>query len=226
MTTSQEYALLSQRLTPQRKEKLERVVGERTKHIVLGIENVNNPQNAAALLRTADAFGIQGVEIFESEVNYQVHPKITRGTHHWLTVTTSNVQPARGGVRPALEGLRKQGYRIVATSVVPGSLPLSQLDLSFPFVLFFGNEHNGLSPELLQEADEHVHLPMQGFTESLNVSVCCGIALHYLVSKLKATDLPWQLSADQQMDLLAQWAKKSVPKAEIYLRELEKLNQK
>lgn len=223
MTSAQQYALLSQRLTPQRREKLEKVVGQRTQYVALGIENVNNPQNAAALLRTADAFGIQDVHIVESGVNYQVHPKITRGTHNWLTVTSHKVDQATGGTQSVLDGLRANGYRIIATSVEPGSVPMEKLDVSSPFVLFFGNEHNGLSKELLEAADEHMHLPMQGFTESLNVSVCCGIAMHHLISKIKSHSLPWQLTADAQTDLLAVWARKSVPMADIYLREMAKL---
>lgn len=219
MLPKEEYRILSERLTNARKRRLETVVAQRTRHLVIGLENVMNSQNAAALVRTAEAFGVQEVHVVDNGSVFRVHEKITRGTHQWLDFIRHTAGEGQTALENGLAALRSRGYRIAATSVEPGTLDIRELDLSSPVALFFGNEHDGLSREMLTAADFHVHIPMVGFTESLNVSVSCGIALHALTARLRECEISWELGEEDRWELLAKWARKSVPQAEVYLRE-------
>ncbi|NNK75909.1 MAG: TrmH family RNA methyltransferase, partial [Maribacter sp.] len=76
--------------------------------------------------------------------------------------------------------------------------------------LFFGTEKDGLSKEVMQEADGFLKIPMVGFTESLNISVSAAIILQHLSTKLRRQALPWQLSDSEKMDIRLEWTKKSI----------------
>ena len=113
----------------------------------------------------------------------------------------------------AVQTLKSEGYRIIATSPKQGSLTPSNFDLSKgKAALFFGNERDGLSDEILHNADEHLHISMEGFVESLNISASCAIILQQLSEKLRLSSIPWQLSDEQSNDILLNWMKGSIKK--------------
>ncbi|MDR2563757.1 MAG: RNA methyltransferase [Prevotellaceae bacterium] len=183
-----------------------RRLAERTRYLTVCLENIYQSQNASAVLRTCDAFGIQDVHILENINAYNINPDVSLGSEKWLTLQRYSVTPT-----VALEQLRAKGYRLIATCPSEKGLSLDEFDVSAgKCALIFGSELTGLSDEALSCADEFLYIPMRGFVESLNISVSAAIILHALSSNLRAHKVCWQLSEDESEELMLQWLKLSV----------------
>ena len=204
-------------ITPERRQKFLSHVQQRTRHIAIALEDIYQPHNASAVLRTCDCFGIQDVHIIENRNKYEVNPDVALGSSKWLNLYTYNQH--QNNTIPCLQSLKEKGYRIIATTphqddFTPETLPLDQ-----KFVLLFGTELAGLTPEALHMADGFVKIPMQGFTESLNISVSAAIFIHTLTQRLRASGIPWALSGEEKTDILLEWAKHSIKNSEALIRE-------
>jgi tRNA (guanosine-2'-O-)-methyltransferase len=105
------------------------------------------------------------------------------------------------------EKLKARGYTIVATSPHAKSVSIHDLPLDRPVAIAFGTEKLGLSSTALEFADEHMYIPMVGFTESLNISVSAAICLQHLSHRLRETDVNWKLSKEERFELSLEWAK-------------------
>ncbi len=103
--------------------------------------------------------------------------------------------------------LRAKGYRIIATLPHENDTLITSLDISQPTALVFGTELTGLTPEAINHADGYVKVPMYGFTESFNISVCAALSLFYLTEKMRADrSIAWQLTDDEQTTLKLYWS--------------------
>lgn len=160
-----------------RQEKLREIVKARLESIVAVCVNFENPHNASAILRTCEALGILEVFVIEEDFPFQPAPKVTHGAEKWVQVRRFR------RAEPAFQELRARGFQIFAATP-HGKLTLEELPVDAPLALVFGNEEQGLSPEILARCDGTFRIPMFGFTESLNVSVAAGIAL-YVVSSAR-----------------------------------------
>ena len=210
------YAFLSGFLSEERKEKFERHIRQRTRYVTIAVEDIFQPHNASAVLRSAECFGIQDVHVIENRNKYNPNPDVVMGAHKWLTLHKHN------GTSEAIQALRKDGYRIVATTPHEKDCLVSELDLSKGKVaLIFGTELERISKSVIDEADEFVKIPMYGFTESFNISVSAAICLYELLPKLRKTGLPWPLSREEQDAILLQWAKSSLNKPELLEEEFK-----
>jgi len=202
-------AYLSSFVTPERLRKMRSVLAERTRYITIALEDIYQPHNASAVLRSCDGFGIQDVHIIENRNTYEVNPKVELGTKQWLSLT--RYSRSEENTSAAVESLRSRGYRIVATSPHAEDVNLEEFDLSRGrAAFFFGNELDGLSRELLDSADEFMKIPMFGFAESFNISVSCALTLHHLVHALRATGIDWHITDEEQEVLLLQWLRNSI----------------
>ncbi len=193
---------LGQFLTAERRQRIEAVLTQRTRYLTVVLEDLHRPHNAGAVLRNCDSFGIQDVHIIENTTGFKTTPKVTRGCHQWLSLHRYSRQ--RGNTLTCLSRLRDAGYRLVATAP-NASHSLHELSLDSPIALLFGNELEGLSTEALAQADLQVRLPMYGFSESFNVSVCTALGLQPLCHRLRSSDIAWQLSDPEKALLRAQW---------------------
>lgn len=213
------YLELTEFFSTHKRELFERIVRNRTRHITVVLEDIHHPHNASAVLRTAELLGVQDVHIIEERYAYQVNPDIVLGSTKWLHLVRHQVGHGQGR-RACLAALRQQGYRIVATSPnaqgnTPGTIPLEQ-----PLAFCFGSEADGLSPEIMAQADITMHIPMVGFTESYNISVAAAITLYTVIQRLHNSDIPWQLDQHQQDELLLAWARQAVKHADRIEKEL------
>ncbi|WP_324721226.1 TrmH family RNA methyltransferase [Salinimicrobium sp. HB62] len=199
-------------LSDRRKELFKEVIARRTNFFTVATQDVYQLHNTSAVIRSCDVFGIQDVHVVE-EVNVKkIDREIAMGAQKWVDI---NRYTSTGD---AISALRKQGYRIVATSPHKGTM-LQDFDISEKAAFFFGTETDGLSEEVMQEADEFLQIPMVGFTESLNISVSAAIILQDVTSRLRKSDLPWRLSAEEQILKRIAWAKKNLKNsAEIIAR--------
>lgn len=190
---------------------LEQKLALRTRYLTVCLQDLYSPQNAGAILRSSEAFGIQDITIIEDQNSFHVNPKVEKGTTKWLHLHRYSSREYENPHRAAIEQLRKEGYRIVVTSPhIEGKTP-EQLDLHRGKVaLVFGTEHDGVSAWMQAQADEFLHIDMLGFVESLNVSVCAAIALYTLNNRLRDSDIPWQLSPDEEARIRLEWVQKSI----------------
>ncbi|WP_062054739.1 TrmH family RNA methyltransferase [Aquimarina longa] len=191
-------------LTPRRQGLNKTVLDQRTNHFTIAIEDVYQLHNTSAVIRSCDVFGIQNVHVIE-EINVKrIDREIAMGAQKWVDInryaTTKN----------CINSLKNKGYQIVATTPHDGSKVLQDFDVTKPAAFFFGKEQHGLSDLVLDAADSKLYIPMVGFTESLNISVSAAIILQYVTSKLRETDIKWQLSEEEKLEKRMEWAKKVI----------------
>ncbi|GAB2772703.1 TrmH family RNA methyltransferase [Salinimicrobium soli] len=193
-------------LTPRRRELFDRVLDQRTNYFTVTTQDVYQLHNTSAVIRSCDIFGIQNVHVVE-EVNLKkIDREIAMGAQKWVDVNRYT------STEDCIRELRKKGYNIVATSPHKGKSP-QDFDISKPAALFFGTESTGLSEEVLEEADEFIHIPMYGFTESFNISVSAAIILQELTDRLRKSELNWHLSEEEKLEKRLDWTKKTLKSA-------------
>lgn len=204
---------LSQFVSDTRKAKFEEVLNYRTRHITIALEDLYQPHNASAVLRSCDIFGIQDIHIIENKHAYTVNKDIAMGSPKWLNI--HKYRKAEDNTLDCINKLKARGYRIVATSPHKNGYELKDLPVDKPLALIFGTELTGISDTVRAHADEFVAIPMYGFTESFNISVTAALCLHNLVEKLHATHDDWHLSEAEKNELRLNWLRKSINKVEL-----------
>jgi len=201
-------------MTDERRDQMAHVLAQRTKYLTVVLEDIFQPQNASAVLRTCDCFGIQDVHIIENRNEFNVDPEVVMGSSKWISIHRYNQQ--QNNTREAMQKLKKQGYRIVATSPHKDDVNLENLDLNAgKLALVFGTELTGISDIVREEADEFMKIPMYGFTESFNISVSAAISMHHLKHRLQQSSINWQLSEADRQRVYLQWLKQSVKKSDL-----------
>ena len=196
-------------VTDYKNELFARLIRERTGYVTLVLEDLYQPHNCSAVLRSCDCFGVQNFHVIENKNVFRDNSEISMGAADWLTLHRH-----RGGTNPTMEtinDLKRQGFRIVATTPHERDSFVDDINLYKGKMAFFmGTELTGLSDEMMANADEFVKIPMYGFTESYNVSVCAALLLYSVVQRLRRTDIDWHLSEDEQYEVLFQWYKRSI----------------
>ncbi len=191
---------LRQFVTSGRYERFVKVAGYRTRFITVVLEDIYQPQNASAVLRTCDALGIQDVHVLQLNNKFEISRGVSLGSEQWLNIYRySDKTP-----KTLLQKLKLQGYVNVATSSHMGRR-LEEFKPVKPVALWIGNELHGLSEECLNNADVVVRIPMWGFVESYNLSVATAIILFSWVSWLRKTSLPYRLSKEERNRLIFLW---------------------
>jgi tRNA (guanosine-2'-O-)-methyltransferase len=167
------HALLEEygrKLTPERRALLQRIVSERTRHFAMVLEDLKDPHNISAVIRTSEVFGLQDVHVINEVNPYRVTKSVLKGSYKWLDI---HCHARRAG---CFDMLKARGYRIAVAST-NHSESLFDLDLSVPTAFYLGSEVMGNHPETLSRADVRFTIPQHGLTESMNVSVCAGVIL-------------------------------------------------
>lgn len=213
---------LSEFITPQRLQLFEKVLSERTSYITLVLEDIFQPQNASAVLRTCDCFGIQHIHIIENRNTFTVDSEVAMGASKWLSLHKYN-QKEQNSLN-TIKKLKKDGYRIVATSPHLNDQFLPGFDLlKGKAAIVFGSELPGISKTILREADEYMKIPMYGFTESFNISVSAAIVLYQLAEKLrKEPEVDWKLSEQEKDEILLNWLKATIKRSSLLEKQFLK----
>ena len=167
--------------TTRRLERLRSAIEHMQPDLHLVLENVHDPHNVSAVLRTCDAVGVGTIHLVYT---YEEFPKIGRDSSasawKWANLVHHTDIAACYG------GLREAGCMIYATDLTADARNLYDLDLSGPVALVFGNEHRGLSPEASELADGNLLIPMFGLIQSLNISVACAVTLYETMRQRRA----------------------------------------
>ena len=204
-----------------RAERFETVIQSRTRHLTVVLEDIFQSQNASAVLRSCECMGVQDVHIIENSYEFETHPDITLGANKWLDIIQHNAPETNNTVK-AIEHLRKNGYKIVATTPHKDGFSLEQLPIDNKIALFFGTELTGLSDDVIENADYFMKIPMCGFTESYNISVSAAISMYELTKQIRESSVDWRLSDDERVDILLDWFTRSIRMSDKIIAEWQK----
>lgn len=208
---------LSQFISEKRANLFKEILKYRTRHFAIALEDIFQPHNANAVIRSADCFGIQDIYTIETINSFEPSRGVSKGAIKWIDRTSFD------NFEDAFAQARKNGYQIVATSPHTEDCNLDDFDISKKSMFFFGAEKKGISEKTKAEADVFLKIPMQGFTESLNISVSAAIIMQQLTQKMrKREDIDWQLTPEEKDALFLEWTKKSVPRIEKHIKQFNK----
>ncbi len=171
-------------ITERRRRRMVEVLERRQPDLTVVLENVHDPHNVSAVLRSCDAVGIATVHLVYT---VEERPELSRGVSgsalRWLDIVDHESVAACYGA------LREQGFTILATHLDENRVELFDLDLTAPTALVFGNEQRGVSEEAIEGADGTVIIPMMGMVQSLNISVACAVTLYEALRQRRAANL-------------------------------------
>ncbi len=207
-------------LTDRRNNLFQKVLSERTRHFTVVTEDVYQLHNTSAVMRTCDVFGIQDLHVVEEKLSKRIDKEIAMGAQKWVDFKRYN------SINDCIKNLKSSGYQIIATTPHDNSTMLHEFDVSKKSAFFFGRETEGLSDIVMDSADGFLKIPMYGFTESLNISVSAAIILQSVVSKMKQTNVNWQLSEEEKIELEMQWLKKTIKASEEIIQRYQGKNSK
>ena len=161
-------------MTPERREKIQTVLSKRQNDITIVLENVFDPHNISAVMRTCDAVGVQELYVLNTKIprHKKWGAKSSSSAAKWLTVYQFE------NTKECFSELRKKYSKILTTHLSSDAVNLYKLDLTQPVALVFGNEHSGVSEEIRNLADGNFIIPQAGIIRSLNISVACAVTLY------------------------------------------------
>jgi len=196
---------LIQTRTEQRIEKIKAVVSKRQPSLKIILENIHDPHNVSAILRTCDAAGIPKVSLL---YNIEPFPKIGKKSSasaiKWIEKEKFK------SVEECYKQLRSEGYKICVSAISEGAKDLYEIDFTEKSAIVMGNEHRGISKEAEDLADEKFYIPMYGMVQSLNVSVSAAITIYEALRQRTAKGMydKSELNLEQIEELINKWSKK------------------
>lgn len=215
------YDYLANCISENRKNRIESLVQQRTRYLTVVLEDIFQPHNASAVLRSAEGFGVQDIHIIENKNTYAVNPDVALGAAKWLTL--QKYRHHENNTMACINNLKAQGYRIVATTPHTNDCLVSELNVSKgKIALLFGTELEGLSKDAIAAADEYVRIPMYGFTESFNISVSAALCMYELTERIRKAAVAWQLTEAEQFTLKMAWVRKTLQRADLLEKEFLK----
>lgn len=190
-------------MTPERSAKLLQVLSRRQPNLTVVMENVNDPHNISAVMRTCEAVGIQDIYVLTTKI----HPHRKFGARSsssaakWLTVHQFT------DTKECMDALRLQYSQVFTTHLAAGSVGLYEIDFTKSTALVFGNEHDGVSEEIRLLADGNFIIPQVGIIQSLNISVACAVSIYeaFRQKNLAGHYAQPSLPAERQAGLMKQW---------------------
>jgi tRNA (guanosine-2'-O-)-methyltransferase len=200
-------------ITENRKEGFLRVLQNRTKHFTIAMEDIFQLHNTSAVMRSCEVFGIQELNVIEQKFGKRIDTEIAMGAQKWVDVFRYN------SVQSCMDEMRAKGYQIIATTPHDESCLLHEFDISKPAALFFGTERDGLSQEVLDQADGFLKIPMVGYTESLNISVSAAIIIQDITTRLRQSAINWHLTEEEILEKRLDWTRKTIKDIEFIERK-------
>lgn len=212
---SDAWDLLSPQLTDQRRDRMLTTAAKRTNHIRLIVQDVHQPHNISACIRSAEGFGVQNIDVVTLKKKFNAS-SVARGVDNWVDIHKHDT------VNDCISKLHGEGYVVAAAFPYGDAVELDQLPIDKPIALAFGNEHEGLDLEWRDKADLRFTIPMVGIVESLNISVCAAITMYNMTQRAKSR-LPaetYYLSDSAKQNLLNQWICRQISTYEVQLKRL------
>jgi len=208
----EEMRVLEEFVTDRRQERLRSVLANRTRNLVLLLEDIYDPHNASACIRSAEAMGVQELHVITTRYPFSPSPKVTNGADKWVDIIRYQ------SLDTCFDKLRSRGFTIAAGILSEDAVPIQEIPFDRPVALAFGNEHEGLSDEFSAAADFNFYIPMLGFSQSFNISVAAALGLHWAVNeRIRLLGRNGDMTDSEREELLARWTRQSVPMADEIL---------
>lgn len=208
--------MLEEFVTPNKVDIINQVLSHRTRHVTVVLEDIYHAQNASAVMRTCDCFGVQDLYITQRLHDYEVNPNVVRGASKW--VNQYKFEREESSTEKCFHELKKKKYQIVGTTPSKKAASIHELDITNKTAIVFGTELEGLTTYAKEQVDELVHIPMYGFTESFNISVSAALILQEIVSRLKKSNIVWQLTDEEKEELKLEWYSRIVKGSDILIK--------
>ncbi len=190
-------------MTSERQQKIESVLSKRQKDITVVLENVDDPHNISAVMRSCDATGLQDIYILNTKIPaYEKWgSRSSSSAMKWLTIHQF------ADATTCFEIIKRKHSRILTTSLTTDAVSLYDLDFTQSVALVFGNEHDGVSEEISKLADGNFAIPQVGMIRSLNVSVACAVALYEVLRQRTAGGKYYKPTLDKKTyeELKTKW---------------------
>ncbi len=159
--------------TEERIKRINTVLAQRQRDLVIVLENIRNTHNANAIIRTMDLMGVQNLYIINTlQEPFPINTAISTGAEKWITIKEFF------SIKECIEELKRNNLKLFTTHLKAQAVPVSDINFSQPVAIAFGNEKEGLSERMLKESDENIFIPMRGMVKSFNISVSVGIILY------------------------------------------------
>lgn len=203
-------------VTERRLELFNDVLNGRTNHVRMILENVKDPGDASAVMRSCECFGIQHLDLI---CNYPFKPNkgIMVGAAKWIDFKAHGRRGSAPSLLELCGNLSEKGYRHVVFCKDPNTTSIHDLDLSRPLTII--QSGNGEpSQEALEMADELVHIPTQGVTSDFNVSIRAALMLSVVARRLRESHIEWHLQAEDRSELELTWLLKMIEMPDLYLK--------
>jgi tRNA (guanosine-2'-O-)-methyltransferase len=222
--TMRDAELLEPMMSERRMQRLHDMAALRTRFVTVVLDDLYHQHNMSAVVRSAEAMGIQDIHVLQLENRFRPSHGVALGAQQWITVHRHQ------DIKACMTGLKEKKYLLLAADPPANTgesdgkrvYALDEIPLEQPVALVFGRERDGLHDEVRDLCDASFFIPMNGFTESLNVSVTAGIALYSLRRRIDAMERNrWELSVSEQLELIDEWSVKSVRRGEAVLKEVK-----
>ena len=162
-------------INQKRKERIKEILSQKQPTLQVMLDDVSNSQNVSAIIRSCDGVGVLNFYYStKDDLNLRIHKTITQGTHRWLNRERIDYKDRVN----FLKKRKKEGFQVVVTHLAEKSVSFTKVDYTKPTLLVMGNEHEGISDEVLAVADKNIVIPMRGMAQSLNVSVATALILY------------------------------------------------
>jgi len=203
-------------ITPNRLERFDAILKERTKHFTVILEDLYQKHNQSAIVRSCDVFGIQETHVIENKYISYMSNQVAKGAQKWLDFKMYD--SINHNTQDCIDAIKEQGYQLIVTSPHIDSCLLNDFDITKKSAFVFGVEKEGVSKQMIDQADGFIKIPMYGFTESLNVSVAAAIILQNVTERIRKSDINWQLSEKEMLEIKLKWMKKSIKNIDVIMQ--------
>ena len=191
-------------MSENRKNRFIEVLKNRTNHFTIAVEDVFQLHNTSAVMRSCEVFGIQNLHVIEQRYGKSIDKQIAKKKKKWVDINRYD------NIKNSIATLKNQGYQIIATTPHNDSCMLDEFDVTKKSAIFFGTEIDGLSEEVMKQADGFIKIPMVGFTESLNISVSAALVIQDITNRMRHSDVNWQLTEDEVLEKRLDWTRKTI----------------
>lgn len=188
--------------TPERQNRIRQVLAKRQNNLTVVLNNIHDPHNVSAVLRSCDAFGVGEAHLLYTDTAFPaLGKKSSASAKKWVKIVRHQSARVMAGE------FRNQGFQLLSTGFGPGAKPLTEWDMTRPTAVILGNEHDGVGRELEGLVPDQIFIPMQGMVQSLNVSVAAAVILYEAFRQRQAAglyDAP-SLTEDEREALYERW---------------------
>lgn len=200
-------------ILPARLNRIDDVLKNRTRHLTVVLEDIYQTQNASAVIRSCECFGVQDLHVIENKYHFESNKDVVVGANKWINIL--KYRHKENNTAWCFNQLKRDGYTVLCTSPHESGMLIDEIDINKKTALVFGTELHGISETAMKMADGFVKIPMYGFTESFNISVSAALSIHNVIDRFHRSNLNWKLSDEEMLQIKIKWLRKVIKRHEL-----------